>query len=131
MKKKTEKTIETEKVKKILIDAIEKKVALRKEYRETPTRTHLEKIVNELELSDDSAVMLVAFNKEKQSLCMKGIKAKTCDLYAMACYALAKVSEYDIASVLDSVSTLARQEELNKFWIDGHEEAAEIKDDDK
>lgn len=129
MKKKDEKVIEKEKIKKILIDAIEKKAETLKEYRETPTRTHLQKVVDELELSDNSAVLVLSYNPDTQNLSMKGVKAKSSDMFTMLQYGLAKLSSFDISSVLDCISTLARQEELNNCWVEHNETATELQED--
>lgn len=124
-----EKKLKKKEIKKILVDAIEEKAKKLEEYRKTPTRAHLEKIVSELDLSDDSSVMLVAYNPNTQSITYKGIKTKISTQVAMAMYALAHLAHDDIANVMDCVSTVMRQEELNDCWVKNNVKPEELKDE--
>ena len=126
MKKKSERKLKREEIRKKLEDALELRAAKLKEYRETPTKAHLEKIVKELDVSDDAAVLIAV--KDGDTLAFKGIKCKTSDLVAMIHYSLAKVTQNDLSGVMDCVSTVARQEELNDCWVEHNEKPEEIKD---
>lgn len=123
------KKLKKKEIKKILIDAIEEKAKQLEEYRNTSTRTHLEKIVSELDLADDSSVMLIAYNPTTQSIVYKGIKTKVSTQVAMAMYALAYLAHDDVASVMDCVSTVMRQEELNDCWVKNNVKPEEMKDE--
>ena len=126
MKKKSERKLKKEEIRKKLEEALELRAEKLKEYRATPTKTHLENIVNNLEISDDSAVLIAI--KDGDSLAFKGIKCKTSDLVAMINYTFAKVVQNDLGGVMDCVSTVARQEELNDCWVEHNEKPEEIKD---
>ena len=126
MKKKSERKIKREELRKKLEEAIELRAQKLKEYRETPTKEHLEKIVNALELSDDASVLIAI--KDGDNLSFKGIKCKTSDLVAMISYSFVKVTQNDLGGVMDCVSTVARQEELNDCWIEHNETPEEMKD---
>lgn len=126
MKKKSERKLKKEEIRKKLEEALELRAEKLKEYRSTPTKTHLENIVNDLEISDDAAVLIAV--KDGDTLAFKGIKCKTSDLVAMIHYSLAKVTQNDLAGVMDCVSTVARQEELNDCWVEHNEKPEEIKD---
>jgi len=126
MKKKSERKLKKEEIRKKLEEALELRAEKLKEYRATPTKTHLEKIVNNLEISDDSAVLIAI--KDGDNLAFKGIKCKTSDLVAMINYCFAKIVQNDLAGVMDCVSTVARQEELNDCWVEHNEKPEEIKD---
>lgn len=130
MTKKTEKQIDNEKINKILNEAIDKKLEKLKEYRATPTKTHLDEKIAKLQLSDNTAVLLVTYDPDSQSMQLYGIKAKTSDMVAMSQYAYIKTIQNDIAGVLDCVSTVARQEELNDCWCKYEEKAEEIKEEE-
>lgn len=128
MKKKSERKLKREEIRKKLEEALELRAEKLKEYRATPTKTHLEKIVKDLEISDDAAVLIAV--KDGDTLAFKGIKCKTSDLVAMIHYSLAKVTQNDLAGVMDCVSTVARQEELNDCWTEHNEKPEEIEDDE-
>lgn len=127
MKKKSERKLKREEIRKKLEDAIELRSQKLKEYRETPTKVHLDKIVNALDISDDAAILLAI--KDGDNLSFKGIKCKTSDLVAMVNYTFAKIVQNDIGGVMDCVSTVARQEELNDCWVEHNEKPEELKDD--
>lgn len=127
MKKKSERKLKREEIRKKLEDALELRAQKLKEYRETPTKEHLNKIVDALEISDDAAILLAI--KDGDNLSFKGIKCKTSDLVAMVNYAFAKVVQNDVGGVMDCISTVARQEELNDCWVKNNEEEVEVKDD--
>ena len=124
-----QKKLKKKEIKKILIDAIEQKAKQLEEYRKTPTREHLEKIVSELDLADDSSVMLIAYNPTTKSLTYKGIKTKASTQVAIAMYALAHLAHNDVSSVMDCVSTVMRQEELNDCWVENNVKPEELKDE--
>ena len=126
MKKKSERKLKKEEIRKKLEEALELRAAKLKEYRETPTKEHLDKIVSNLELSDGAAVLIAI--KDGDNLAFKGIKCKTSDLVAMINYCFAKIVQNDLAGVMDCVSTVARQEELNDCWVEHNEKPEEIKD---
>ena len=128
MKKKSERKLKREEIRKKLEDALELRAAKLKEYRETPTKTHLEKIVKELDVSDDAAILIAI--KDGDNLAFKGIKCKTSDLVAMVSYTFTKVVQNDLGGVMDCVSTVARQEELNDCWVEHNEKPEEYKDGD-
>lgn len=130
MKKKDEKKIEKEKIRKALEDMIEKRLEKQKEYLATPTKEHVLKVLEKHELTDNSAVCLISFNPDTLEIKFNGIKAKTSDMVAMLHYALAKVTQYDLSGVMDCVSTVSRQAELNDCWTEHNEKPEEIKDDD-
>ena len=109
---------------------IEKRLEKQKEYLATPTKEHVLKAVEKHELVDNSAVCLISFNPDTLEIKFNGIKAKTSDLVAMLHYALAKVTQYDLSGVMDCVSTVSRQAELNDCWVEHNEKAEEVKDDD-
>lgn len=123
--------IEKEKLKQMLVDAIEAKAKALEEYKKTPTCEHLKKAVDELELDENSGVLLVTYNPTTEQMVFKGIKTKTSDLVAMAMYALNTLAQRDNAGIMDCVSTLARQEKLNDCWVEHNEKPTEIKDDDE
>lgn len=126
MKKKSERKLKREEVRKKLEEAIELRAAKLKEYRETPTKKHLERIMDALEISDNAAVLLAI--KDGDNLVFKGIKCKTSDLVAMVSYTFAKVIQNDLGGVMDCISTVARQEELNDCWVEHNEVPEEVKD---
>lgn len=123
-----EKKLTKKQIKKILVDAIEEKAKRLKEYRETPAKTHLEKIVSDLNVSDNSAALLVTFARDTKSMTFNGVKCKTSDIVAMAMYALTRLAQSDVAGIMDCVSTVARQEELNDCWVEHNEKAVELPD---
>lgn len=129
MKKKSERKLKKEEIRKKLEEALELRAQKLKEYRETPTKAHLEKIVGDLDISDDAAILLAV--KDGDNLMFKGIKCKTSDLVAMTSYTFAKVVQNDLAGVMDCVSTVVRQEELNDCWVEHNEKPEEYKDDDE
>lgn len=126
MKKKSERKLKKEEIRKKLEEAIELRAKKLKEYRETPTKKHLEKIVGDLDISDDAAILIAV--KDGDNLAFKGIKCKTSDLVAMVSYTFTKVVQNDIGGVMDCVSTIARQEELNDCWVEHNEKPEEIED---
>lgn len=130
MKKKSERKIKKENIRKALEDMIEKRLEKQKEYLATPTKEHVLKAVEKHELVDNSAVCLISFNPDTKEIKFNGIKAKTSDLVAMLHYALAKVTQYDLGGVMDCISTISRQAELNDCWTEHNEKPEEIKDDD-
>lgn len=124
-----EKKLTKKEIKQKLIDAIEEKAKRIEEYKATPTKPHLEKVVSELPLADNSAVLIVTFNPETKDMTFNGIKCKTSDIVAMAMYAMTRITQIDVAGVMGCVSTVARQEELNDCWVENKEEAVEVKDE--
>lgn len=128
MKKKSERKLKREELRKKIEEAIELRAQKLKEYRETPTKEHLQKIVEALDISDNAAILLAV--KDGDNLVFKGIKCKTCDLVTMVNYTFAKVVQNDLGGVMDCVSTIARQEELNDCWVKHNKTPEEIKDDE-
>lgn len=128
MKKKSERKIKREELRKKIEEAIELRAAKLKEYRETPTKTHLQKIVDALDISDDAAVLIAV--KDGENLIFKGIKCKTSDLVAMSFYSFVKTTQNDLAGVMDCVSTVGRQEELNDCWTEHNAVPVEVEDDE-
>ena len=129
MKKKSERKLKKEEIRKKLAEAIEIRLQKLKEYRATPTRDHLNKVVEKLDLADNSAVLIVSFNPETKNMQFYGIKCKTSDLVAMSQYAYAKTMENDLAGVMDCISTVTMQEELNDCWVKNNETETELKDE--
>ena len=128
MKKKSERKLKKEEIRKKLEEALELRAAKLKEYRETPTKTHLQKIIDALDISDDAAVVLAI--KDGDNLVFKGIKCKTSDMVAMVNYTFAKVVQNDLGGVMDCVTTVARQDELNDCWVEHNVKPEELKDDE-
>lgn len=128
MKKKSERKLKKEEIRKKLEEAIDLRAKKLKEYRETPTRQHLQKIIDALDISDDASILLAV--KDGDNLIFKGIKCKTDDLVTMALYSFVKTTQNDLAGVMDCVSTVGRQEELNDCWIEHNAKPEEIKDDE-
>lgn len=129
MKKKSERKLKKEELRKKLAEAIEQKLVKMEEYRKTPTRKHLEEAVSKLELEDNAAVVVAVFNPEAKSMQFKGIKCRTSDIMALSQYMYIKAVQDSLPNAMDVVSTVARQAELNKCWTEHHEEEKEIKDD--
>lgn len=129
MKKKSERKIKKENLRKALEDMIEKRLKKQKEYLATPTKEHVLKVIDKHELIDNSAAVFISFNPETLEIRFNGIKAKTSDMVAMLHYALAKVTQYDLGGVMDCISTVSRQAELNDCWTEHNEKPEEIKDD--
>lgn len=130
MKEKDKKKIDTEKIKKAFTEAIEKKLEEDKKYRETPSKEHLDKILADMTIGDNDSILLIKYNSENKEMVFKGVKVTTPDIYTMAHFVLAKISALDPARILDCISTLARQKELNDCWCEHNEKPEEIKDDD-
>ena len=128
MKKKSERKLKKEEIRKKLEEAIELRAAKLKEYRETPTKKHLEKIIDALDISDDAAVVLAI--KDGDNLVFKGIKCKTSDMVALVNYTFAKIVQNDLGGVMDCATTIARQDELNDCWVEHNVKPEEIKDDE-
>lgn len=128
MKKKLERKLKKEEIRKKLEEAIELKLAKMKEYRETPSKKHLEDVVAKLEVEDDASALVILYNKKAQTIRFNGVKCNTSDLVAMTQYVFAKAVQNDVGGVMDCVSTVARQAELNECWTEHHEEEKEIKD---
>lgn len=129
MKKKSERKIKKEELRKKLEEAIELRAEKLKEYRETPTKQHLQKIVDNLDISDDAAILIAV--KDGDNLIFKGIKCKTSDLVAMSLYSFVKTTQNDLAGVMDCVSTVGMQEKLNDCWVEHNATPVEVKDDDE
>lgn len=123
-----ERKLKAKEIRKKLEEAIELRAEKLKEYRETPSKVHLQRIIDASEISDDAAILIAI--KDGDNLSFKGIKCKTSDLVAMCSYAFVKVTQNDLSGVMDCVSTVARQEELNDCWVEHNEVAEEIKDDE-
>lgn len=130
MKKKSERKLKREEIRKKLEEAIELRAQKLKEYRETPTKVHLNNIIEKLDLSDNSAALLITFDRETLDLSFKGIKCKTSELVTMLNYVFAKVVQDDIGGVMDCVSVLSRQEELIDCWVEHNEQPVEVQDDE-
>lgn len=130
MKKKSERKLKKEEIRKKLEDAITQKLEMMKAYRETPTKQHLEEIVKNLELDDNESVLIATYNPTTANVRFKGIKCHTSDLIGMALYVYTKATQNDLAGVMDCVSTVLRQEELNECWTEHNEQPQEIKDEE-
>lgn len=130
MKKKSERKLKKEELRKKLADAIEEKLKRMDEYRKTPSRQHLEKIISELNVEDDAAIVIGVFNKEAQQFLFKGVKCRNSDIIALSQYMYVKAVQDDVAAAMDAVCTIARQEELNKCWSDAHDKEQEVKEED-
>ena len=131
MKKKSERKLKKEELRKKLADAIELKLRRMEEYRKTPTKQHLDEVIAGLALEDDSAVMLAVYNKQAQTFQFKGIKCNTSDILALAQYCYVKAVQDSLPNAMDAICTVARQAELNECWTEHHEKEKEIKDDGK
>lgn len=130
MKKKSERKLKKEELRKKLADAIEEKLKRMEEYRKTPSRQHLEKIISEIEVEDDAAVVVGIFNKKAQQFLFKGVKCRNSDVIALSQYMYVKAVQDDVAAAMDAVSTIARQEELNKCWSDTHDKEEKVKEEE-
>lgn len=128
MKKKSERKLKKEELRKKLADAIELKLHRMEEYRKTPSKQHLDEVVAGLELEDDSAVLIAFYNKKAQTLQFKGIKCTTSDLMSLAQYVYVKAVQDSLPNAMDAICTMARQAELNECWTEHHEEEKEVKD---
>lgn len=128
MKKKSERKLKKEELRKKLAEAIELKLHRMEEYRKTPSKQHLDEVVAGLELEDDSAVLIAFYNKKAQTLQFKGIKCTTSDLMSLAQYVYVKAVQDSLPNAMDAICTMARQAELNECWTEHHEEEKEVKD---
>lgn len=128
MKKKSERKLKKEELRKKLADAIEQKLKKMEEYRATPSKKHLDDVVSGLELEDDSAIVLGVYNKTAQTFQFKGIKCNTSDVLALAQYIYVKAVQDSLPNALDAICTVARQAELNECWTEHHEKPKEVKD---
>lgn len=128
MKKKSERKLKKEELRKKLADAIELKLHRMEEYRKAPSKQHLDEVVAGLELEDDSAVLIAFYNKKAQTLQFKGIKCTTSDLMSLAQYVYIKAVQDSLPNAMDAICTMARQAELNECWTEHHEEEKEVKD---
>lgn len=128
MKKKSERKLKKEELRKKLAEAIELKLKKIEEYRATPSKKHLEDIVASLELEDDSAIVLAVYNKKAQTFQFKGIKCNTSDVLALAQYTYVKAVQDSLPNAMDAICTVARQAELNECWTEHHEKEEEVKD---
>ena len=126
-KKKSERKLKKEELRKKLAEAIETKLHRIEEYRKTPSKQHLDEVVAGLELEDDSAVLIAFYNKKAQTLQFKGIKCTTSDLMSLAQYVYIKAVQDSLPNAMDAICTMARQAELNECWTEHHEEK-EVKD---
>lgn len=131
MKKKSERKLKKEELRKKLADAIELRLRRMEEYRKTPSKKHLEDLIVGLDIEDDGAVMIAFYNKKAQTLQFKGIKCTTSDLMSLAQYVYVKAVQDSLPNAMDAICTMARQAELNECWTEHHEKEKEIKDDGK
>lgn len=131
MKKKSERKLKKEELRKKLADAIELKLKKMEEYRATPSKKHLEDAVAGLELEDNSAIVLGIYNKEAQTFQFKGIKCTTSDLLALAQYIYVKAVQDSLPNAMDAICTVARQAELNECWTEHHEKPKEVANDEQ
>lgn len=131
MKKKSERKLKKEELRKKLADAIELKLKKMEEYRATPSRKHLEDAVAGFELEDNSAIVLGIYNKKAQTFQFKGIKCTTSDLLALAQYIYVKAVQDSLPNAMDAICTVARQAELNECWTEHHEKPKEVANDEQ
>jgi predicted Zn-dependent protease len=99
-------------------------------YKNTSSKVHLEKIVNEMgeSFEENSSAIIVWYNPNTESYCYRDIKANSTAIQAMSLKALAIANQKNKDIYTAGIETLFRQEELNAFYSERNKE--EIKDDE-